>query len=63
MTLTSKVPQYIDPDTQCRVLAYFRYPDPVLGETRETVLGETITLPLSLVKELENIGRVELLQQ
>jgi hypothetical protein len=61
MTQTKTEPQYIDPETRCRVLAYFRYPDPVLGETRQTVLDEVISLPRSLAKELEHIGRVELL--
>jgi hypothetical protein len=61
MTQTKTEPQYVDPQTQCRVTGFFRYPDPALGETRQTVLDEVVMLPLSLAKELEHIGQVQVI--
>ncbi len=61
MTLTRTEPQYVDPQTRCRVTGFFRYPDPELGDTRQTVLGEVVSLPLSLAKELEHIGQVQII--
>jgi hypothetical protein len=58
--LERPLPKIDDPVTRVTVLAVFRCGDP--GRMRDSIIGETISLPNSLARSLAGIGRVEILK-
>jgi hypothetical protein len=57
--LERPLPAIPDPLRRVKVLAVFRVGTP--GQMRDSVVGETISLPSTLARSLAGIGRVEIL--